>query len=174
MSKVTKWQKDKLQELADKQMLLPSIDYFVGRERGMHKMLTCAKPQIEKLLLTQRKQAVDTINNATSDIQQQYDKALKESRNKIAVETTKSFLNALKFQPNSDINKVRGLKNGILVRDKDTGQPLHVLPNQYLLYRGDAKCYFPKNDLSEGSATAEIGRSFSRAYRHKNARLNKV
>jgi len=57
---------------------------------------------------------VDAINNATSDIQQQYDKALKESRNKIAVETTKSFLNALKFQPNLDINKVRGLKNGIL------------------------------------------------------------
>jgi len=140
----------------------------------MHEMLTYASPQIEKLLLNQRKQAVDPINKATSDIHGQYDKALKESRNKIAVETTKSFLNALKFQPNSDINKVRGLKNGILVRDKDTGQPLHVLPNQYLLYRGDAKCYFPKNDLSEGSATAEIGRSFSRAYRHKNARLNKV
>jgi len=47
-------------------------------------------------------------------------------------------------------------------------------PNQYLLYRGDVKCYFPKNDLSEGSATAEIGKSFSGAYRHKNARLNRV
>jgi len=166
MSKATKREKDKLQELADKQMLLPSIDYFVGRERGMHEMLTYARPRIEKLLLTQRKQAVDAINKATSDIQQQYDKALKESRNKITVETTRSFLNAHKFQHNSDINKVRGLKNGILVPDKETGQPLHVLPNQYLLYRGDAKCYFPKNDLSEGSASAEIGRSFTGAYRH--------
>jgi len=64
--------------------------------------------------------------------------------------------------------------NGILVRDKDTGEPLHVLPNQYLLYKGDTKHYFPKNDLSEGSASAEIGISFTGAYRHKNARLNKV
>jgi len=78
----------------------------------------------------------------------------------------------LLFQHNLDINKIRGLKNGILVRDKETGQPLHVLPNQYLLYRGDAKRYFPKNDLSEGSASAEIGRSFTRAYRH--ARLNRT
>jgi len=117
---------------------------------------------------------VDAINKATSDIHGQHDKALKDSRNKIAVETTKAFLNALKFQPNTDINKVRGLKNGILVHDKDTGQPLHVLPNQYLLYRGDAKCYFPKNDLSEGSASSEIGKSFSGAYGHKNARLNKT
>jgi len=108
MSKATKRQKDKLQELADEQMLLPSIDYFVGRERGMHKMLTYARPQIEKLLLTQRKQAVDAINNATSDIQQQYNKALKESRNKIAVETTRSFLNALKFQPNTETISICG------------------------------------------------------------------
>jgi len=132
MSKATKQQKYKLQELADEQMLPPSIDYFVGRERGMNEMITYASPQIEKLILNQRKQAVGTINKATSDIQQQYDKALKESRNKIAGETTKSFLNALKFQPNLNINKIRGLKNGILVCDKDTGQPLHVLPNQYL------------------------------------------
>jgi len=67
-----------------------------------------------------------------------------------------------------------GLKNGILVRDKDTGEPLHVLPNQYLLYRGDTKHHFPNNNLSEGSATAEIGKSFTRAYRHKNARLKKA
>jgi len=42
-------------------MFLPSIDYFVGRERGMHEMLTYARPQIEKQLLTQRKQTVDAI-----------------------------------------------------------------------------------------------------------------
>jgi len=39
MSKATKRQKEKLQDLADKQMLLPSLDYFVGRERGMHEMV---------------------------------------------------------------------------------------------------------------------------------------
>jgi hypothetical protein len=61
MSKATKQQKDKLQELADKQMLLPSIDYFVGRKRGMHEMLTYARPQIEKLLVKQRREAVDAI-----------------------------------------------------------------------------------------------------------------
>jgi len=47
MSKATKQQKDKLQELADKQMLLPCIDYFVGRERGMHEMADYAKPRFE-------------------------------------------------------------------------------------------------------------------------------
>jgi len=50
MRKATKWKKDKLQELADKQMLLPSIDYFVGREQGMHEMVNYARPQIQKLL----------------------------------------------------------------------------------------------------------------------------
>jgi len=70
MSKATKQQKDKIQELADKQMFLPSIDYLVGREQGI---LTYARPQIEKLLLNQRKQAVDAINKATSDIHGQYD-----------------------------------------------------------------------------------------------------
>jgi hypothetical protein len=56
MSKATKQRKDKLQELADEQMLLPGLEYFVGRERGMHEMLTYARPRIEKLLVKQRKQ----------------------------------------------------------------------------------------------------------------------
>jgi len=60
MSKVTKRQKDKLQELADEQMLLPGLEYFVGRERGMHEMLTYARPQIEKLLV---KQAIYRVND---------------------------------------------------------------------------------------------------------------
>jgi len=76
MSKATKWRKDKLQELADEQMFLPGIDYFVGRERSMQEMLAYARPQIEKLLVKQRNQAVDAINKATSDIQDQYKEAI--------------------------------------------------------------------------------------------------
>jgi len=44
-------------------------------------------------------------------------------------------------QPNDDPNKVRGLKNGILERNRDTGMPMHVLPNQSLLFKGDTNCY---------------------------------
>jgi len=91
MSKVTKRRKDKLQELADEQMLLPGLDYFVGRERGMHEMLTYARPRIKKLLLDQRKQAVDAINKATSDIQDQYKEALKESKNKYSKTLPQAF-----------------------------------------------------------------------------------
>jgi len=60
----------------------------------MHEMVNYAKPQIEKLLLTQRKQAVDAINKATSDIQQQYDKALYRRTKQITAATAASFLKA--------------------------------------------------------------------------------
>jgi len=109
-----------------------------------------------------------------SDIQEQYNKELKESRNKIAVEITGAFLKALASQDNTDPNKVRGLKNGILVRNRDTGMLMHVLPNQYLLFKGDTKCYFPKNDLTEKSTVNEIGGSFYAAYIHRGARLGKA
>jgi len=57
MRKVAKRRKrDKFQDLADEQLALPSLDYFVG----MHKLATYAKPHIEKLLLRQRAEAVDT------------------------------------------------------------------------------------------------------------------
>jgi len=120
MSKAAKWQKDKLQELADKQMLLPSIDYFLSRERGMHEMVNCAMPQFEKLL-NQRKQAMDAINNATSDTQEQYDKALNRRTKQITAAMAATFLKALAYDDKHNL----GLKQGILVRNRDTGMPMH-------------------------------------------------
>jgi len=121
--------------VANQDLWLPSLEYFFGRERGMHKLADYAKPCFEKLLVQRRKQAVDAINRATSDIQRQYDEALKDSRKDITVATTEAFINALMFQPNANINKVSGLKNGILVCKRDTGMPLHVLPNYYVNHR---------------------------------------
>jgi len=126
MSKATKRQKDKLQDLADKQMLLPGLDYFVGRERGMQEMLTYAKPRFEKLLLDQRKQAVEAINKATSDIQDQYKEAITKRTRQITVATAATFLKALAY----DDTKNLGLKQGILVCNRDTGIPMHILPTQ--------------------------------------------
>jgi len=58
--------------VANQDLRLPGLEYFFGQERGMQEMLAYARPQIENLLLTQRKQAMDAINKATSDIQDQY------------------------------------------------------------------------------------------------------
>jgi len=146
MSKATKRQKDKLQELVDKQMLLPSIDYFVGRERGMQEMLTYARPQIKKLLVKQRKQAVDAINKATSDIQDQYKEAINRRTRQITAVTASSFLKALAY----DNTKKLGLKQGVLVRNRDTGIPMHVLPTQSALFSNNkTKSYFPQNTYDE-------------------------
>jgi len=154
-------------------LALPSLDYFIGREHGMHEMATYAKPCIEKLLLRQRAEAVNAINNAKSDIQSQYNKALTERSKQIMVATAGSFLNALKFHDNTDSNNVRGLNNGILVCKRDTGKPLHVLPNQYLLFRGDTKCYFSNNTDDESETQSVIGSSFKGAYEHQEARSKK-
>jgi len=143
MSKATKRQKDKLQELAEKQMLLPGLEYFFGRERGMHELADYAKPCFEKLLFNQRKQAVDAINLIKSNIQDQYNEELKESRNKIAVQTTGAFLKAL------------------------------VLPNQYLLYRGETNHYFPENMETEKKMQSILGSSFVGAIKHREAVLKK-
>jgi len=174
MSKATKWQKDKLQELADKQMLLPSIDYFVGRGRGMHEMLTYARPRIEKILLNQRKQTVEAINKATSNIQDQYKEALKESKKQTFKKTATSFLNSLKYQPDANPNNVRGLKQGILVRNRDTGKPMHVLPFSYLLFKGNTKHCFPNNSFTEESSKSNISKAFDTVYLHANTRLKKL
>jgi len=45
---------------------------------------------------------------------------------------------------------------------------------EYLLYRGDTKHYFPKNDLMEKSTGNEIGGSLYVAYLHRAARLAKT
>jgi len=173
MSKATKRQKDKLQELADEQMLLPSIDYFVGRERGMHEMLTYARPQIEKLLVKQRREAVEAINKATSNIQGQYKEAFKESKKQIFKNTATGFLNSLKFQPDANPDNVRGLKQGILVCNRDTGKPMHVLPFSYLLFKGNTKHCFPNNSFTEESSKSNINisKAFDTVYSFANTRL---
>jgi len=171
MSKVTKRQKHKLQELADELMLLPSIDYFVGREQGMHEMLTYARPQIEKLLLNQRKQAVDAINKAMSDIHVQYDKAINRRTKQITAATAASFLKALVYDDKHNL----GLKQGVLVCNRDTGMPMHVLPAQNALFSNNkTKRYFPENTNDEGKSEREIGKSFDGAYTHVTNRLNKI
>jgi len=159
--------------VADQDLRLPGLEYFFGKERGMHKMANYAKPHFENILLKQRNQALDAITKDRATMKGQYDKALADRSKEITVATSKKFLKALKHQPDSDTNKVRGLKNGIFVRERDTGVPLHVLPNQYLLYKGDTKRYFPNNNYDEGKTQREIGKSFDGAYDHANSRLAK-
>jgi len=170
MSKATKRRKDKLQELADKQMLLPGLDYFVGRERGMHEMANYARPRIEKLLLNQRKQAVKAITKATSDIQDQYKEAINKRTRQITAVTGATFLKALAY----DDTKNLGLKQGVLVRNRDTGIPMHVLPAQNALFSNNkTKKYFPQNTYDEGKSERTIGNAFDAAYIHAQNRLNK-
>jgi len=96
--------------VANQDLWLPGLEYFFGRERGMHKLADYARPHFEKLLVKQRREAMKAIIKIKSDIQDQYNKELKDSRNKIAVETTGAFLKALVSKDNTDPKKVRGLK----------------------------------------------------------------
>jgi len=65
---------------------------------------------------------VDAINKATSNIQDQYDKALNRRTKQITVATAVTFLNALTYDKDYNL----GLKQGILVCNRDTGMPMHV------------------------------------------------
>jgi len=121
----------------------------------MQELANIAKPCFEDILRKQRKQALDTINRATSDIQSQYDEALSKRSKQITVATAATFLNPLKFQDDADPKNVRGLKNGILVCNRDTGFPLHVLPNQNLLFKGNTTRYFPKNTYQEDKTESD-------------------
>jgi len=87
------------------------------------------------------------------------------------VETTGAFLNALKFQDNDEVNEVRGLKNGILVHNRDTGMLLHVLPKQNLLFKADSMCYFPNNNETEKKTQSVLGSSFVGAIKQREAIL---
>jgi len=62
--------------VANQDLRLPGLEYFFGQERGMHELADYARPHFEKRLVKQRSQTVEDINKATSDIQEQYDKAL--------------------------------------------------------------------------------------------------
>jgi len=130
-----------------------------------------AKPQIQKLLLNQREQAVNAINKVTSNIQDQYDKALNRRTKQITVATAGTFLNALAYDNTHNL----GLQQGILVCNRDTGMPMHVLPAQNPLFTNKkTKHYFPENTYDEGKPEREIGKSFEGPFTHAKNRLDKI
>jgi len=136
----------------------------------MHKLADYARPRIEKLLLNQRNQAVDAIIKATSDIQDQYKEAITRRTKQITAVTASSFLKALEY----DDTKKLGLKQGVLVRNRDTGIPMHVLPTQSALFSNNkTKSYFPQNTYDEGKSERTIGNAFDVAFNHAKNRLDK-
>jgi len=157
--------------VAEQDLRLPGLEYFFGREWGMHKLAGIARPHVENLLQKQRQQAMDSINKVTSDIQGQYDNALKESEKQIFKNMATKFLNSLKYQQDADPNNVRGLERGILVCNRDTGEPMHVLPFSHLLFKGNVNRYFPNNSLTEASSKSNISKAFESVYAHANTRL---
>jgi len=155
--------------VANQDLQLPGLEYFFGRERGMHEMANYARPRIEKLLLKQRNQAVEAITKATSDIQDQYKEALNKRTKQITAVTAATFLKALAY----DDTKNLGLDQGVLVRNQDTGIPMHVLPAQNALFSNNkTKKYFPQNTYDEGKSQRTIGNAFEAAYIHAENRLN--
>jgi len=48
---------------------------------------------------------------------------------------------------------------------------MHVLPNQYLLYRGETNHYFPENMETEKKTQSILGSSFVGAIKHRDAVL---
>jgi len=156
--------------VADQDLQLPGLEYFFGQERGMHELADYARPCFEKLLLTQRKQAVDAINKATSDIQDQYKEAITRRTKQITVVTASSFLKALAY----DNTKNLGLKQGVLVCNRDIGIPMHVLPTQSAFFSNNkTKSYFPQNTYDEGKSERTIGNAFDGAFNHAKNRLDK-
>jgi len=67
-----------------------------------------------------------------------------------------------------------GLKQGILVRNRDTGIPMHVLPTQSALFSNNkTKSYFPQNTYDEGKSERTIGSTFDGAFNHAKNRQDK-
>ena len=159
--------------VADQDLRLPGLEYFFGRERGMHEMANYAKPRFENILLKQRNQALDAITKDRATMKDQYDKTLADRSKQITVATAGHFLNALKFNKDGATKNVTGLEHGIFVRDMDTGVPLRVLPHQNKLFKGDTKRYFPNNKYDAGDTERKIGSSFKGAYNHRILRTNK-
>jgi len=151
--------------VTNQDLRLPGLEYFFGRERGMHEMVNYARPQIEKLLLTQRKQAVDAINKTTSDIQQQYDKALHTRTKQITAATAASFLKALMYDDKQNF----GIKQGVLVCNRDTGMPIHVLPAQNALF-SITKPRATSQETPMTKSERSIGNAFDGACNHAKNR----
>jgi len=134
----------------------------------MHEMANYARPQIQKLLLNQRKQAVNAINKATSNIQGQYNKALNRRTRQITAFTAATFLQALTYDDEHNL----GLKKGALVQNRDSGMPMSS--QNALFSNNKTKHSFPGNTYDERKSEKEIGKSFDGAYTHANNRLNKI
>jgi len=63
----------------------------------------------------------------------------------------------------------------ILVCNRDTGMPMHVLPAQNALFTNNkTKLYFPGNTYDEGKSERAIGNSFDVAYNHAKNRFEKI
>jgi len=88
----------------------------------------------------------------------------------ITAATAVSFLKALVYNKTFNL----GIKQGLLICNRDTGMPLQVLPAQNALFMSDPKHYFPGNTYDEGKSEREIGKSFDGAYTHANNRLKKI
>jgi len=113
---------------------------------------------------------VDAINKATSDIQGQYKEAINRRTKQIIAVTASSFLNALAY----DDTKNLGLKQGVLVCNRDTGIPMHVLPAQNALFGNNkTKSYFPQNTYDEAKSERTIGSAFDGAFNHAKNRMDK-
>jgi len=54
--------------IAKQDLQLPGLEYFFGWERGMHELANYAKPCFEKLLVKQRREAVNAINKIKSEM----------------------------------------------------------------------------------------------------------
>jgi len=113
---------------------------------------------------------VEAINKATSDIQDQYKEAINRRTRQITAVTASSFLKALAY----DNTKNLGLKQGVLVCNRDTGIPMHVLPTQSGLFSNNkTRSYFPQNTYDEGKSERTIGSAFDGAFNHAKNRLDK-
>jgi len=116
------------------------------------------------LLWRQRTEATNTVNQLKSDFLKQHQEDLKKSREVITVATAKSFLTALKHQPDPDITKEKGLKSSLLVLDLNTDLPMHDLPTQNALFAGNSKHYFPNKTYNESKTQRAIGEAFKGTY----------
>jgi len=108
---------------------------------------------------------------AMSDIKDKYDKALNRRTKQITVATAATFLNALLYDNTHNL----GLKQGILVCNRDIGMPMHVLPTQNMHFSQITKpsATSQKTPMMKGNQR-EIGKSFEGAYTHATNRLKKI
>jgi len=105
------------------------------------------------------------------DIQQQYGKALQMRTKQITAATAASFLKALTYDDKQNF----GIKQGILICNRNTGMPMHVLSAQNALFSNNkTKSYFPGNTYDEAKSERTIGSAFERAYNHGKNRSENI